>query len=334
MTEIASGNYKQAVDSGIQKIKQLDLEAVSKVQQLKDAFADKRYKQVTLLYDALNKNIQDKKDQIQNIYSATNDLYKSVQDKTKADLAAAKLNQTVDLNTIEQLSPMLVNSLNGDAAHDDPIYASYAKNYGLDENLLRGGVATLTNKTKEKTAVDDQNYIQSLLKGGYQTINPADVARMRASGNNVIEYKGRAYMIPQKLTSKTYKGVTTWYDAKGNVVKTSTAPNSSSSNNSSPTQKTTKFTASELKKLEANGLKDAPRADQLAFLYPQKEKPQDKAVADAQAKLASGKKWAGVYNEVAKKYPQLAVPLSDAEKAQYPGNETVLDVYLGKQTYY
>lgn len=210
MNEEASGLYKQAVDQGVQKVKDLELEALSKVSELRQLFKDKRYKAIADSYNDLNKFINQKRQAINDIYKATADYYNSIA-KSAAEAEEAetkrlqneKLRQEIGQNTIEGLSPMLKDA-------DEETLKQIADYYKLDINMLKGSQETSRLKAKEETDKFDQQMIGK----GYRTINPADVSRLRNEGWDVVEYKGRAYASQPKLVSKTYKGVVTWYNEK------------------------------------------------------------------------------------------------------------------------
>lgn len=218
MNETASGIYKQAVDDGVKKVKDLELEALSKVSELRQLFKDKRYKQIAESYNQLNDYLNQKRQAIGDIYKATNDYYNEIDKNSKLaeeaeqkKLQNEKLRQEIGGNTIEALSPMLKDA-------DEDTLKEIADYYKLDLNMVKGSI----EGSKQK---QDKDYLGK----GYKTISPKDVSKMKSSGRyDIIEESGRAYAKPKKLTSRTYKGVTTWFDEQGNVMK----PESSSSGSS------------------------------------------------------------------------------------------------------
>lgn len=214
MNETASGIYKQAVDDGTKKVKDLELEALSKISELRGLFKDKRYKAIADSYNQLNDYLNQKRQAINEIYKATNDYYGEIEKNAKLaeeaeqkKLQNDKLRQEIGQNTIEGLSPMLKDA-------DEETMTELAKYYDLDVNMLKGSQAAAKEKEGQETAKFDQ----SMIGKGYNIINPKDVARLKEQGYDVKEYKGRAYAQPGKLTSKTYKGVTTWYNTRGQAV--------------------------------------------------------------------------------------------------------------------
>ena len=60
MNDVQSGEYKQAVDDGIQKVKNLEAEAASKIAALKRAFRDDDYKMASELYNTLQDDLDNK----------------------------------------------------------------------------------------------------------------------------------------------------------------------------------------------------------------------------------------------------------------------------------
>lgn len=214
MSQISSGIYKQAVDSGIQKIKDLDLQATMKLSELRDLFQEKRYKQVAQAYDQLNNYLTQKNNAIKDIYTATKDLYDEVTRKQAAAAEAArkeletkKLKLEIGKSTLDQLGPTLKNA-------DEATIKQIADYYGIDQNMVKGAQATMQEKAKAEITKQDQTYLTK----GYETIAPADITRMKDAGYDVISVGGRAYAKPPKLTSKTYKGVTSWYNELGQQV--------------------------------------------------------------------------------------------------------------------
>lgn len=95
MNETASGLYKQAVDDGIKKVKDIEMQALAKISELKDLFKDKRYKQVGEAYQQLSDYLKQKSQAISEIYAATKDYYEQQQ---KAEEFAYKKQQDEIIN--------------------------------------------------------------------------------------------------------------------------------------------------------------------------------------------------------------------------------------------
>lgn len=219
MTQIAQGEYKEAVDSGIKKIADLDAKALSSISNLKQLFKENRYKEIEDEYTNLSKYLNEKSQSIKDIYNATKNMYDEIEKKAKeerdaitAELNQQKLKQEIGIKTITELAPSISESLTGDATKDSELIKSIADYYDIDENLIRGGLA------KYRDTSPKAKFEEDILQKGFRTINPNDVKKMRDSGNEVIEYKGKAYMKEGKLTSKTIKGKVHWYNAKGQEV--------------------------------------------------------------------------------------------------------------------
>lgn len=70
---IAQGQYQQAVSDGITKIQNIESEAASKVAALTDAFQQNDFKLADSLYQDVQKSLQDKQTELNNIQKATSD---------------------------------------------------------------------------------------------------------------------------------------------------------------------------------------------------------------------------------------------------------------------
>lgn len=177
----------------VQNIADLESKSVKAISDLKTAIADKKYKQVTDLYNALDKHLTARTKEIDDLHQATVDAAKAQQDAINKDLQNQKLKQDIATNTIEGLTPSLVGA-------DDATLAEVAKYYGIDSNLLKGSVQA---NVKKQDA--------DMIAKGYRIINPVDVEAMRKAGNDVQTLSGRAYMKEPDLKSFTNKGNITFY---------------------------------------------------------------------------------------------------------------------------
>ena len=96
MNQISSGIYKNAVDSGVQKIADLEAKATAAVNTLTQAFEDKDYDKLNNQYKILQDTLTQKTSEIEKIQKATADMAKTVQDQQKFDLEVAKYYSDID----------------------------------------------------------------------------------------------------------------------------------------------------------------------------------------------------------------------------------------------
>ena len=158
MNEVASGQYKQAIDDGARKIQDLDAAAIAKVSELQQLFKENKYKEATTAYDELNKYLSDKSTQIDKIHKATVEMYdkqvaitKAENEAKQTELNQQKLLQEVGITAIKAQAPALANSLTGDSVKDEELINLIAKYYSIDPNIVKGEVQTYLD-TKEKNA--------------------------------------------------------------------------------------------------------------------------------------------------------------------------------------
>jgi hypothetical protein len=143
MSQMSNGIYKDAVDQGVRKIAEMDAKAISTIQQLKDAFKDKRYKLAQDLYTQLNDSLKQKNESVKSINAATKALYDSVQAKSKQDmenkttaLNQEKLQQEIQKSYATSQADYILNAMTGDAAHDAALINEIATEYKLDPTML------------------------------------------------------------------------------------------------------------------------------------------------------------------------------------------------------
>ena len=219
--ELAIGNIQQAVSDGLTKVADLEAKARKATSDLNIAFQNKDYAMIEKLHADITKSLQDKEKTIQDTNKSVREesdrLLKAQQD----ELNMNKTKQEMAMKSLDEAMPVIAPNI----AESD--FEVYAKAYGLDENVVRGKVQAFKTKQKQdqdKLDLAAQNKIISqdstMIGRGYRTISPADADRLRQEGQDVQILNGRAYAKPQKLTSKTYKGVVSWYNEKGELVKT------------------------------------------------------------------------------------------------------------------
>ena len=188
MNQISAGIQKQAIDDGVQKVADIESQALSKIREYKNAIADKNYKAAAASYEAITKYLDQKSIAIKELHNSTVAMYKAQQESITNALNNAKLKQEVAKNTIEGLTPALLGA-------DESVIADVAAYYGIDENLLTGNIKSTIQKTDADMA-----------SKGYRTISPADAGKMRANGADVITINGRTYAKEPEIKSVTNKG--------------------------------------------------------------------------------------------------------------------------------
>jgi len=188
MNQISSGIQKQAIDDGVQKIKDIESAALSKVREYKTAVQDKNYKAAGLAYEAMTKYLDQKSKAISDLHTATVNMYKAQQDSITKALENQKLKQEIAKTTIEGLTPSLQNA-------DSETIDAVAKYYGLDPNMITGSIKATAQKSDAEMA-----------QKGYRTISPADAGKVRATGAEVVTYNGRTYAKEPEIKSVTNKG--------------------------------------------------------------------------------------------------------------------------------
>lgn len=117
MNTLSQGIYKQAVERGLAKIRDLESRASNSLIALRDAFKNKRYKAAAAAYDATMKYIAERKSVITDIYNATKDLQKAQVDAEKEDykryqdsvVNSIKM-ATLDLNTAKAAFSQVMQS--------------------------------------------------------------------------------------------------------------------------------------------------------------------------------------------------------------------------------
>lgn len=136
MNQISGGIYKQAIDDGVQKITDIEVKAASTISELKQAIADKKYKQVSDLYGNLSKYLNDKSTAINDLHKATLDAAKAQQDAIKSDLENTSLMLENNAQITDTLVPGLASLLTNDVAANQKMIEEQAAQYGIDPNIL------------------------------------------------------------------------------------------------------------------------------------------------------------------------------------------------------
>jgi hypothetical protein len=187
MNEIASGVYKQAIDDGANKIAQIDADSIKAISDLQELFKQNKYKEASEKYNELTTYLQNKSVQIDKMHEATVKLYEKQAQILKEENQAKinEYNQSVLLEK-EGIEKLKIIT---------PALINSLTGDDVKDSELISGIAIAYDL--------DENIVKGLIQSGL------DEKEKNAP----------------KLTHITYKGVTTWYDDKGNVVKKTGATN-------------------------------------------------------------------------------------------------------------
>ena len=215
--ELEMGNITNSINVGIQKISKIENDMNDAVYKMTEAFKTNDYNMISKQYDRLTSQMNEKKATIKDIadtvQKATDNANKKITDQLNQD----KLKFEVGKEKLTAALPAISETLTGDVTKDQKTISDMASYYGLTEAEVLGQIQSYKDTQDAKTAKQDE----TMSLKGYATINPSDAGKMKAQGYDVQTIGGRAYAkapAAQKLTHSTYKGVTTFYDAKGNVV--------------------------------------------------------------------------------------------------------------------
>lgn len=273
--ELESGNIANAVNVGLSKIREIEDKAAKAVRDLKQGFKDNDYKMITDAYNRTQDHLKAKTDAIVALKKEVNDeadrLLKKQKDQAALDTEAGKQFESAigGMNAYDEKTGQINNA----------IVDNFANYYKIDKNTARGMVADYYKKEKAPEKKVAEAFENKLLSTGYQTISPADVARMKAAGNQVIEYGGKAFMKPQKITTKTvtvgsgknsYKLEQTFDQYGKKLSEKRIAGGGSGGSGGGNSTSSTKFTNTQKQKLKAAGLDNASDAEKLKYLYPGK----------------------------------------------------------------
>jgi hypothetical protein len=257
--------YSDLVTKNTQKVTDLDIQAASAIATLKQSLEDNDYKRASQAYDLANTVMSQKTQIITDTAKATSDMYARITANNKAQsdaittqLNQQKLTQDVLKGSLANYAPAISEALTGDVTKDKAVLEQWAKSLGTDTATIFGAAQTYNMANAD---VKQQN---ALLLKGYTEVEPNTPGAAKVGD--------KYFMAPEKLTSKTYKGVTTFYDSKGNPVKTSSIGGGGIGGNNGSTPIT--YTKAQQLKLESSlgaNWKTANRADQLKVLYPDKK---------------------------------------------------------------
>ena len=144
MNIIAGGEYKSMIDSGIQKIADIESKAVTAMTTLQKQIQDNHYKEATDSYNALTKLLDAKTASIDKIHTAAKDMNQQIIDNAKAmndnitaNLNQQKLQQEIDKATASNYADIVAANLTGDPTQDQQIVQAFATQLGIDPALLQ-----------------------------------------------------------------------------------------------------------------------------------------------------------------------------------------------------
>jgi hypothetical protein len=165
--EIEAGNMKQAIDSGLAKISDIESKAASSIDTLKQSFIDKDYEKINTEYTNLQKYLSDKTTAIKEMNQTIKDEAAQLRQDNLDKLAAAKGQQEISKGIIDSLSALVANNLTGDATKDMAMVKGFADQYGIDANQLYSGAITSQNTQADKNKIggDYGTYIQAIQQG-------------------------------------------------------------------------------------------------------------------------------------------------------------------------
>lgn len=163
MNSISSGIMKGAVDSGLQKIQALETQAIGKVNDLQQAFEDKRYTAAKDIYNGLQTDLKDKTTAIENMHKDVMAQAKVVQDATAAADAHIssvnnnlKITQDIAKTTATNSADMVIGQLTGDPTHDGQVIAAAAKQLGIDPGVLQNAITDRKLAIQKQLLADQQ----------------------------------------------------------------------------------------------------------------------------------------------------------------------------------
>ena len=135
---IETGNIKEAVDQGVQKVADLNAKEEAAMEQLKQAIYDKNYKAISDTYKASQDYLNQRRQTINDISQAVKDQAQAILDQKKQDLAEHQAQMAEDKDTVSSLSYIIGNNLASGMSVADAKAMSqkYASAYGIDSNFL------------------------------------------------------------------------------------------------------------------------------------------------------------------------------------------------------
>lgn len=135
--EMYRTSIKEAMDSGLSKIADIDVKASSAVADLQQAFMDSDYKMINAQYTALTDYMKQKNQTIKDIEQSVKDEV----DRQSKELSMKKTKMDMEKNNIESISQAaLMASLKADGSIDLDELQKTADSYGVDVNALYNAV--------------------------------------------------------------------------------------------------------------------------------------------------------------------------------------------------